>query len=856
MSASDHTHFEILPNGMTLLLREAHLAPVVDLQVWALVGSADERDGEHGLAHFHEHMLFKGTPRRGVGEVAGEIEGAGGRINAYTSFDTTVYYATLPIERIDTGIDVLSDAIRYSLFDPTEIEREIEVVLEEIRRSDDAPMHVLGDAVFREAYRVHPYRAPILGPPDSVASFDRDKVRAFFERWYAPDNLMFVAAGDFDARDVAARIREAWGDAEPRGATRDRPVEPPRDGLRQIVLERPFERVKLDLSWSAPAFRSPDATYLDLLSFSLGECESSRLVQRVKERDGLVDRIDSGAYTPLDPGLFSVTIDVDGDRAADAISAVTAEVERLREQPVGDDELERARANFLSTEHFERESVSGLARKLGGFHALGGDWRGEERYFELIRSATPRDLQRVAREYLRTDQLTVGALLPEGEKAALDEPTIERAVAAGVERTRRAFAVPRHGAASSGVESYELEGGASVHVLRRPEVPVVSVRAAFRGGLLAETEANAGLTHFLTSMWMRGTASHSSADFARSVENLAADIDAFSGRNSLGLTCDVTSDKLEPALDLFAEVLLEPGFDPEEIERERRETLAALDRREDRLAQLAYLQFARTLFEQHPYRLPMLGERESVERFDLQALTDFHGSLIRAENLVVGVAGDVDPDRIAAEVSNRLSGLPAGGFHLPESSIEAAPESIREAHLRKDRAQAHLVLGFQGLSVSDPDRFALEVIAQLLAGQGGRLFLELRDKRSLAYSVNALNIEGLAPGFFSVYIATAPEKVEEARSGILEELGKLLEAPIPAPELDRAIRYLCGNFAIDQQRASTRAAHIALDALYGLGPDAEQHYVESISSVTAEDVRRVATQVLRLDAYTLSVVEP
>lgn len=841
---------------MTLLLREAHLAPVVDLQFWALVGSADEGPGEQGLAHFHEHMLFKGTERRGVGEVAGEIEGAGGRVNAYTSFDTTVYYATLPVDRLDTGLDVLVDAIRNSVFDPDEIQREIEVVLEEIRRSDDAPLHVLGDAVFREAYRVHPYREPILGPPESVASFDRAKVRSFFERWYAPDNLLFVAAGDFDARELAAKVRERFGDAEPRGARRRRPVEPPQDRLRSVVVKRPFERVKLDLSWAAPAFRSPDATYLDLLSFSLGECESSRLIQHVKERDGLVDRIDSGAYTPLDPGLFSVSIDVDGARAADATAAVAAEVERLREQPVSQDELERARTNFLSTEHFERESVSGLARKLGGFQALGDDWRAEEKYFELIRQATPHDLQRVAREYLRPEHLTVGALWPEGESGVFDGAAIEAAVERGLGATRRAFAAPRHPPARAGIESYELEGGAEVHVLRRPDVPVVAVRAAFRGGLLAETEETAGLTHFLTAMWMRGTHGHSSAGFARSVEDLAADIDSFSGRNSLGLTCEVTSDKIDPTLDLFAEVLLEPAFDPDEIDRERSDTLAAIERREDRLAQLAYLQFARTLFQKHPYRLAMLGETASVEKMDADALRGFHQRLVRQGNLAIGVAGDVDPDSIAAALSNRLAELPAGQADWKAPEAEPAPDRVREVHLRKDRAQAHLVLGFRGLTVDDPDRHALEVIAQLLAGQGGRLFLELRDKRSLAYSVNAVNIEGLAPGFFSVYIATAPDKVDEARTGILDELSKLLDGPPPADELERARRYLTGNFVIDQQRCASHAAHIALDSLYGLGPDAEQRYVEAVSAVTAEDVQRVARQVLRLDAYTLSIVEP
>jgi len=860
VSGPESVHFERLSNGLSVLLREARLAPVVDLQVWAQVGSADERDTERGLAHFHEHMLFKGTAKRGVGDVAGEVEGAGGRINAYTSFDMTVYHATLPRERWATGLDVLADAVRFSRFDPEEIEREIEVVLEEIRRSEDAPFHVLGDAVFREAYRTHPYRHPILGTAESVSAFDREGLLRFFDRWYAPDNLLVVACGDFDAREVAEGVRAAFGDAEPRGVRRDRAVEPPQQQLRAFAMAKPFERVRMELAWTAPAFRSPDAVYLDLLSFLLGECESSRLVQRVKEGDALVDRIDSGCFSPLDPGLFSVEIETDTARAANAVAAAVREVERMRQEPVSEAELERARANFLASEHFERESVSGMGRKLGGFQVLGGDWHMDEEVIQRIRSATPADLQRVARQYLRPETLTAGALLPEEEAGAVDAGALERAVAEGAERTRRTFSAPRRQASPEGVHSYRIaagEGeGAWLHVVPRPDLPVVAARVAFLGGQLAEDDASAGLTRFLTGAWMRGTRSRSAADFARSVENLAADIDAFSGRNSLGLTLECTSDRWLPALELFSEVLIEPGFDAEEIERERRDVLAAIERREDRLAQLAFLQFARTLYPSHPYRLPLLGDRAGVEAFDVSALAAHHRRLVRAENAVMGVVGDVDPDAAAEAVSVRLAGLPSGAYELALPEPDPPPDAVREADLVKDRAQAHLLLGFQALRVDDPDRNSLEVIAQLLAGQGGRLFLELRDRRGLAYAVNALNVEGVAPGFFAVYIATAPEKLDEARKGMLTELERLVQEKVPQPELDRAKLYLTGNFAIDQQRASSRAAHVALDALYGLGPDAERRYAADIAAVSTDDVLRVARRILRLDAYTLSLVHP
>ena len=574
--------------------------------------------------------------------------------------------------------------------------------------------------------------------------------------------------------------------------------------------------------------------------------------------------------------MFSINLDVEEAQAHDAIRACLREVERVRARPVHHEELERARANFLASEHFERESVSGLASKLGNFEILGQDWRSEARYFETLEAATVEDLQRVALHYLDPKQLTVGVLQPETSSVETTPESLKRAVAAGIEESARATSAPdpthsdavptraaraqkneRTGGRSGQIVSYALENGAQLHVKPRRDIPVVAVRAAFLGGLLAQMPLNAGICHFLSSTWTRGTETHSAAAFARAVEDIASEIEGFSGRSSLGLTLEVATDQLEPSLDLFAQVLLAPGFDPDEIEKQRRETLAVIERMEDQLSQLVFALFARTHYDEHPYRLPMIGTRDTVAGFDRAALRAHHDRLIVGNNLSIAVAGDVDPDDIAAAITKRLEPLPAGrSFSQQLPAHDQAPSKIRQGVLHKDRAQAHLVLGFRGLSVMDADRPSLDVISQLLAGQSGRLFLELRDKRSLAYSVNAISMEGYAPGFFVVYIATAPDKLEDARAGMLEQLTGLVQDMPSAQELDHAKRNLIGNHAISQQRNAGHAAHMALDGLYGLGPGADQHYAEKIAAVTRQDIARVARRVVTLDAYTEALVAP
>jgi zinc protease len=528
----------------------------------------------------------------------------------------------------------------------------------------------------------------------------------------------------------------------------------------------------------------------------------------------------------------------------------------LRAEPVADDELEKARANFLASQHWERESVTGLARKIGSFHLIAGDHRREADYLERIRTATTEELQRVAREWLAPQRLTVGAVVPDGTEPGLDATAIEEAVSRGIGEASRAFHRPRIRERLSGILSYELENGIQIHVVPRREVPVVAIRAVMLGGLLAETAETSGISNFLAGMWLRGTRARSAADFARQVESLAADIDGFSGRNSIGLTLDATSEKLLPALDLFAEVVLAPAFGVEEIERERRDTLAVIARREDRLAARVFDLFCETHFRTHPYGLPIPGTPDAVGGISREDLIAHHAGLARPDNLVIAVVGDVEPDDMAAHIARRLGPLDGEPFDAAMPDLEPPPSEIRVAEEYKDRAQAHLVIGFRGLTVEDEDRETLEVIAHILGGQGGRLFRELRDRCGLAYSVSALNVEGVAAGFFAAHIATAPEKFEEAKRGMLEELGRITESPPSDDELLRAQRFLVGSFAIEQQRSAARALHVALDARYGLGPDADRDYPDRIQQVTREDVLRVARRIIDLESYTLAAVRP
>ncbi|MBW2281612.1 MAG: insulinase family protein [Deltaproteobacteria bacterium] len=842
-----------LGNGMKVVLVEDHASPVVALNVWVRTGSADEQPGEFGMAHVFEHMLFKGTERRAVGEIARTVESAGGNINAFTSFDMTVYHITMASRDADEGVDVLADAVWHSTFDPAELTKEMEVVVEEINRSEDSPNRVHSQALFALAYSSHPYGRPVIGTEESVRSFSREQMLDFHARWYVPNNMTFVAVGDFDSAAMMKQVEAVFGDATPRkDLAHPRTAEPVQTAARASAVRGPFQQTQLGIVWPITGFTDDDTAYLDLLAMVLGAGESSRLYQTVKDRERLVYQISASAYTPRDSGLFFVDAVLEPKQIEPALASIDAQVRRLAATAPSGAELERARVNLLAHEVHEKETMQGQARKYGYYETLGSGLEQEQEYLDRVRAASPEDVRRVAEKYLRPERANVAVLMPDAARPELDDA----ALLASLSSEPATAVTAKREELRDGIVRYRLPNGLRVVVKPANSIPLVSMRLSFLGGQLVESEADQGISAFFADMLDRGTEMRSASQFSAEIEGIAGSVEGFAGRNSFGLTGEFLGDSLDTGLDLFVDALLHPAFDPEQIEKRRADRLAAIERREDALAQKAFELFAREMYPNHPYRFLSIGTTETVSKLGADDFRAYAEKWMHPSNAVLGIVGDVDPDAIVADLAERLVDWTGPEkVVLPERDLPEPAAEPRLASLKKEKQQVHVVMGFLALTLADPDLPALDVLTQMLSGQGGRLFLELRDKRSLAYSVTAFSIEGLDPGSFGVYIASAPDKLDEARDGLTRELQRVLDGPIAEYELDRARNYLMGSNAVGLQRYATQASLLSLDELYGLEATHYLDYAERIAAVTLEDVERVARRLIRLDAPVVAVVE-
>src|SRR2546430_627996 len=381
------------------------------------------------------------------------------------------------------------------------------------------------------------------------------------------------------------------------------------------------------------------------------------------------------------------------------------------------------------------------------------------------------------------------------------------------------------------------------------------MRAAWRGGLRAEDTSNAGINMLLARLVSKGTQTRGPERLVREMEAMGGSIGGNAGRNSFGLRAELLSRHFAEGLDVFAEAVSAPAFDPEEVQRERTLQIDELRSREDNPAGVAFLLFGETLYRKHPYRFDTLGTEASVSRLEPGLLAQYRARHYQAGAVTLSVVGDVDPGEVRKLVREKLQGG-AGPRNLIAPPREDPVEAPRSAVKKLDKAQAHMVIGFPGTRLSDDARWPLEVLSAVLSGQGGRLFVELRDKRSLAYSVTSFSMEGLDPGYFAAYIGCGPGKVAEALDGIRNELRRLREEPIAAAELERARTHLIGTHAISLQRNSARAAVYGFDECYGLGAEASTRYAANVSAVSTADVLATAQRVLMPSREVIALVAP
>ena len=841
-----------LKDGLTVILKEDHSAPVASVQVWVKTGSANETPEEAGITHQIEHMIFKGTRTKGTGEIARAVETAGGRINAYTSFDRTVYYVEIDSARLDTALDVLLDAVQNALFDPEELKKEKEVVLEEYRRSLDIPENQLSWTIMRLAYKKHPYGRPIIGYEKTIRSFNREMILKYVDKWYTPKNMVVVVVGDFETEKIFKTIKKLVRNFPERtGAEPARPKEPPQTELRKTVINTRVQQAYLDMCWHIPALTHKDVYALDVLESILGDGKSSRLYTGLKMDANLVYDVSADTYALADPGLFSVGATLQPEKLKEALAAIGKEISRVTRTPVDPSELDKAKTAAEASFVFDMEDMAGQARTLGFFQTMTGDMYHADDYLARIKQVTAEDILRVSQTYLRPENLSIGIMVPEGQKIHMDADEVMSLFKAAPAKTE-ALAAKR----DNPTEMRVFKNGMRVIIKENKRVPEVSVVGVFLGGKRLEKEGEWGISNFVAEMLTRGTRKRTATDIAATVESWAGSLDGFSGRNSLGVSGKFLSKDLYAGLDLLSDVVLHANFPSPEIEKVREDVLAAIRARKDRPTAQLFELFYKTLYPHYPYGHPSTGTPETISPLTRAELKSWYESIRIPSNFVLAIVGDVDRNQLVPYLETLFEPFKPSTKILPEIKPEPPLTGPRKAHIKRPGAQTHLAVGYLGADLKSINNAPMALVDTALSGMGGRLFLKLRDRRSLAYNVTAFRSPGLETGSFGVYLACDPDKLQQAEKAVFDELALVRDKGLTEKELTAAKRYLLGNLKIGMQTNGSQALQMALDELYGMGFDHMPKYIERIESVTTKDINRAVKDIILPDRYVFVTVGP
>ncbi|MBI5367845.1 MAG: insulinase family protein [Planctomycetes bacterium] len=849
------THRELLDNGMVLLLQEDHTAPLLTLQAWFRAGSIHEHELLGcGMSHFVEHMLFKGTPRRGVGQFARDIAAAGGDLNAYTNYDRTVYHVHVRSEYLEPALDALADVVQNSSFDPGETAKEQEVIVNELKSYLDHPDRVLHDLFHSTLYKVHPFRFPIGGLVDQFRRLTREDLLAYYRKVYVPNNAVFVAVGNFSIAEALPTFRAAWqGWARRPLASIYVPQEPLQTGPRYAEREFRTRVAKLVLGWHTIPITHPDLYALDLMASILGNGDASRLARVVRDEKGLVHDIDAGNHTPCEPGYFYVSANLETEKLDAARAAAHAEVLRFAAEPVTEEELARAKNKVTADFYYQRQTIEGQANALGTSELMTGGADFDRVYVAGIQRTTAEEIRAVAAHYFIPANLSVAVLKPLAEKPAAGGNGGAAAATAGAGGGAAAAAsalAPRAG-------QFTLPNGATVCVVENHKLPIVSLYAGFLGGSRFEAPETNGVCNLMARLLTRGTTHASAEEIARRIESVGGRIDPVSGKNSFGVRVTAMRKDLGLALEVLADCLAAPAFPEKELEQARQETLAHIRARTDQVWDANAILFNRLFYGTHPYSLYQYGTLESVAALGRERLTEFHARYAVPGNLALAVVGDVTPGEIEGEVRRVFGALPVRPLRLPEIPAAAAPATaVKEVRDLPDKNLAAVIWGFRTVAMGHPDRWTLDVLQNILSNMGGRLFVHLRDEQALAYSVGSFSAVQLEPGYFAFYIVTQPQNLEAAVAALRGEIETLKRDGVTDLELATAKNAVVGQAIGDWQTNEAQAATVALDHLYGLGYLDHYRFPGRVEAVTREGILSAARQYFDLERSVLAITRP
>ncbi len=851
-----------LPNGLDLIIKEKHTAPIVSVQAWFRAGSIyeGERLGS-GLSHFLEHMLFDGTDevkdkngsvlfqaweRNEITRLARDL---GGRVNAYTSQDRTVFHCTVAAESARDAIRMIGHQVMHASLKEDILSEEINAVLNEASRNLDNPAFVLRQRIFEKVYRIHPARVPVIGYIDHLKNLKRQDLMDYYKTRYVPNNMALVVAGDVGADDVIAWAYETFIGPDPDAPLFERgilphvamPPEPPRNTQTIELFENEqVEFISGEFSFPTVGIHHPDLYALDILADILGRGKASVLHRKliIEEPESSVEAVSAGHYTPFYKGRFYIKFRLRPDVGfSDFRDRLLAEMELFRTDKIDSELIAKSADRIGERIVLSLSKVDKIGRHLGKtwLNRLHPEF--DLHYLQNLRKVTPGDVMRAAGQYLDPVSMIQVAMGPEGflKKALSEEKKILPPV---VEEPAL----------------HELSNGIPVVVSRNEESPVAVLAAMGAGGVRLENEINNGSFGMIASLAKCGTEKYSQEELDDIQREKGISIESGADKDIFFTTVKTMKNDWKLGCELLHELLCRPLYPADELDRRRKTTVLSLRQAGKNPRSRAFRELEKEIHGSHPYSMNPAGTEASLNNITPESLELLGHSFVVPENIVISVVGAVDPETALSELE-RLFGSMQGRLAVPDVPASQPLTEKRDKVIALPGIhQTSCLLGFAGLSRNDPDMTALPLITAILSE---RLKENLRKRRGLVYYTSARFTAGFDRGLFWLQADTKDAgRVREILKGYFDEIHILKNDLVEPSLLENAGRVLLSQEASRHEEVMAIAIDLAFYELYGKGFDYIRRKHDMIQSVTPADVRRVARRIFTEEACCTVTVKP
>lgn len=873
-----HYTMRTLDNGLRVYSMPDPNTANVSVQVWYDVGSVDDPEGRSGFAHLFEHIMFKSTRNMPEQFFDRLTEDVGGFNNASTYDDFTNYYEVVPANHLRRVLWAEADRMGSLVVNEASFESERDVVKEELRqRVLASPYGRLFYFYLNQTnYTVHPYGRPGIGSIEDLDAATVADVRAFHATYYRPDNAVLVVSGNFSQAQLDQWVDEYFADiARPsRPIPRDYPTEPVRTQPREYTVYAPNVPLPaVMISYPQPESTNPDLPALMVLDAIMANGDSSRLYQSLVYRQQVAAQVFTNLEATQDPGAYGIFAILSEGQTADAgVAALSAEIARMRDEPVSQAELDEAKNEIVTATISNRETAYGRASELADAVIRYGDAAYADRLLAAIQATTAADVQRVAQTILNDQRRVVVRYLPEQQGATGD--TI--ATSPSIQARRLDIPqseIPTHTLAAEGQREAPPAAGAPVdaripassqrtlanglRVIVAPNraLPLISTDLRVASGGSADPRERAGLASMTADLLTRGTATRSATEIARQIESLGASIGSGAGVDSSAVSLMTRSDRADEAFTVFADVVRNPAFAQEELERAQQQALDGLQVALSQPGSIAGFAITRAIYGEAPYGA--VASQRSIGATTRDDMGGFHSTYWRPDNAVLVIAGDVSPEQGFALAERFFGDWPRPATALPaRPDASAHAPSVRTVVVDLPQTgQAAVQMGLRGVARTDSDYFPLLVANNVLGGgYSARLNTEIRIRRGLSYGAASSLQARMAPGPIVAFAQTRNDAAVQVYQLIRAEIDRIGDTAAPESELTARKAVLIGSFGRSVETTSGLAGQISTLALYGLPPERLGTYVADVTAVTPEQARAAAARYFDPDRADLVVV--